>query len=434
MGRRPFSLPADVRAYLWEGSQAQVAARAQVSITVVQRWREETLHPEPLSGARSAPRKYSPTAYRSYPAEPPPEVLDLLGKLADSRISTETGIPTHIVRRWRIALNLPPGGWINFTLDPKASYEARYPGVLELLETCPLKDVARHFGVSTVTLAKVRKALGLPKLPRGTAKLSDENRNSRLEKRYPGLLSRLGIVSDGVLAAEYEITRSYLQLIRARLGIASFTEHRREDVVSDPSFGKETDLVLAAQYGLASQTVGKWRRDKGVPPSTDRGKVVEDFTPYLGKISDHKIATSFDVPIAFVQRARDKFGIPPLRRSPASPGFVAINQTQMMQMFEAGRSNIEIADFFGANPQYIGTLLNRQGVYRHGRRRSSTRASPCPKIDRDLVRKLLDEHKTYAEIAEVLGCASTTIGEIARKEFGVERGTNAFRKRREAQK
>jgi uncharacterized protein YerC len=430
VSRKPIPMPDEIRSILWRTSLDEIAQQAGVSTTVVIRWRAENPPSEQIVDGRGRTRKYQPQKRRSYPDEPPASVRELIGKVADGRISTETGIPTYIIRQWRISLKLPPGGWVNLTLDPKASYEAKYPGIVGLLETRPTCEVAKHFGVSAATVSNARRALGLPKIP---VKQSDETRDANLERRYPGLIARLGIISDGTLAAEYKVTRAYLQLIRARLGIVAFTKQRHESVVSDPSLGKETDRQIAARYGMGPQIVGRLRRARGLPAATTRGRAIEDFTPYLGKISDRKIAASFDVPVALVQRVRDRLGIPPLRPSPASPSFVAIDQKSVLRMALEGKSNIEIADFFGANPQYIGMLLNQKGVFRKGKQGRLGKATG-KRIDRDLVSKLLAEHKTYAEIAAVTGGASTTIGEIARKELGVERGTNAHKKRREALK
>ena len=228
---------------------------------------------------------------KTYSERAPEELVPLLGVLTDYEFGARAGVPSYIARRWRKAAGVAPAGWIYIR-----GYRRSVPVLAEA-------EVTRREGVR-----------GRPMSP-GTY-------SDKVEARHPGLVSKLGVVSDCLLAEEYGVSRQRLQQIRKRLGITSSTKNRQEvidqSILNAAKNGTEKVPagVIAVDTGASVAQVTRRAAQLGLSSSDRRARILEEMRPLFGVVSDHKIASTFDVPVGFVQRNRARLGIPPVRPSP----------------------------------------------------------------------------------------------------------------------
>lgn len=83
----------------------------------------------------------------------------------------------------------------------------------------------------------------------------------------PGVIDRLGVVSDGVIAEEIGVSRQAVSQMRIRLGIQS-TEDRREQLMISPELiaklGSASDIAIAKEFGLCVNRVRRARMERGI--------------------------------------------------------------------------------------------------------------------------------------------------------------------------
>jgi hypothetical protein len=78
--------------------------------------------------------------------------------------------------------------------------------------------------VARNTVCDLRRLMEIKGVRRGSLRLADNDYRARLTTRYgEDFMKRLGKESDGTLSDAFGVKRSYICLIRKRLGILSYT-------------------------------------------------------------------------------------------------------------------------------------------------------------------------------------------------------------------
>ena len=136
------------------------------------------------------------------------------------------------------------------------------------------QELADELGLSTAQVYTLRALLGLkrargrPKLHRDTLTKKASFRE-RIEKKYPGLFERLGIISDSDLGQEYKLCRERVRQFRHHFKIPRAPPKEiprapwKEEAL--PLLGTMTDTVMAKRFNVSITSVSKFRRSEGVP-------------------------------------------------------------------------------------------------------------------------------------------------------------------------
>jgi hypothetical protein len=163
-------------------------------------------------------------------------MLRLLGTLADREVAERFGIPLRTVRakRWRRGTPARPGRRLKI---------ARTADLARLLRRLN-EEVRRATGLSTMTVYRLRRELGVPNPPRPSV-------------WTPAALARLGTVPDAELARELGVGAAYVAQRRQRLGLL---RHRRWTPQEERQLGIAPNRHLAERLGRSLGAVELRRR------------------------------------------------------------------------------------------------------------------------------------------------------------------------------
>tara|TARA_R100001594_G_scaffold143083_1_gene190675 strand:+ start:243 stop:1127 length:885 start_codon:yes stop_codon:yes gene_type:complete len=259
----------------------------------------------------------------------PKEYIDLLGKVRDSEISRLSGISYQNIRNRRIALGIPKS-----SNAKKISHTKRQ-----------------------VILKK-----------------GEEVNLEALDKKYPGIVNKLGTQTDSSIAKQYNISRERVRQFRAMLFLCKVERNPIENLSTvdrrylDDNLGLMTDKSLAEQLGLKPAVVSQYRKNKNVNSlGANRRKLVLTQKHRLGKDSDSVIARHLNVYTNLVRDVRIELGIQPNPKNNPRWGSVkAIRETRnkrISEMYYAGCSDQEIAEELCLGVTYIGVLRRRLGLF-----------------------------------------------------------------------
>lgn len=244
--------------------------------------------------------------------------------------------------------------------------ESRYPGIMAKLGKVTDRVIASEYGITGAAVHLIRRKYNIP--PCATVKHGPKLRD--IETSYPGMFDRLGKDRDSALAAEYGISRERVRQYRLRYNINAVPRAYAFPNRAVRLLGVATDAELARKYNVPVPTIFNMRRKMGIPRAsvTSRtNRILEIAKDRLGKESDGKIAQSLGVSPILVCKYRNKHGIAPVRLSPRSAGFTPIDRDRVTQLFRDGCSDIEIAQQVNSTPKTVTLIRNQLGLHR-GRR------------------------------------------------------------------
>lgn len=273
---------------LGKASDAEVARRLRVSLTVVERERRRR------GIAAFRPRR-RPFVWNA-------RALALLGMASDREVAAELGVPHGTVNRKRRILGIP-----SFRPPPHTkSVKAWRPREEAMLGTKSDHDLARQLGCSVAAVSIRRRTLGIPAFGRVAVPV-------RWTKRW---LRRLGKLSDAALARQMGVALITVNRKRRALGIP--VGYAQGAVVFTPELRRllrEPNTVVRRRTGLKAETIRRLRAEHGIPsPPTFHDKPwTKRALARLGKIPDAKLAHELGVCTSAVRGRRLRAGIPASR-------------------------------------------------------------------------------------------------------------------------
>ena len=276
-----------------------------------------------------------------------------------------------------------------------------------LLGTMPDVEVASAVGAVTATVASWRRRLGIPK-PSRRGRVQDDP-----ERRYPGIIARLGVDPDNHIAADYGISRERVRQFRARFNIPRNNQRLELPPDGIAMLGRTPDSHIAEFLDLPLWFVRRERIKAGIPVSSPEAyyeRVISLEHGRVGVDSDRSIAHDLKIPVAQVVNYRRRHGIPPAVLSPRCEGFVPHDRERIARLFHEGRTDAEIAVELGTSAAVIGQIrVADLGLLRRSRQ---------PRIEPDRVAEIhrrLDAGETPWRIATALDMNPSTVASLARR-------------------
>ena len=203
---------------LGKSSDAEVSRRLGVSTTTVA-WKRRSLGIPPF---RAGKRKSKIRSKLSRVQ------ISRLGKAPDSVLSREWGLHRHQVALYRQELGIE-----NFV--QRSRNQTWTPEIVSRLGKEPDGVIANELGIPVKRVSNFRLQKGIlvanPK-NRSIAKSANTSRRSNSPLRKPwtaSQVSKLGKVSDRVLASELGISHQAIAQVRKRLGILPFTKDKKKN-------------------------------------------------------------------------------------------------------------------------------------------------------------------------------------------------------------
>lgn len=226
------------------------------------------------------------------------EMVAVLGTASDLEVAGLLGIPRHCVmdRRRRDGIRaFRPSGRRQERSLPWAAQD------LALLGQASDRDLAAQLGISTSTVQRKRRRLGLA---------SFGSPPTRLEwSEEP--LSLLGKVPDVELARCYAISSTAVKAERSRRGIAALRDHRPFEATPElVELLHKPSSEVRRQTGLDFHTTRRLRRRLGIAALTVRQwRWSPEILARLGKEFDRCVAEDLGVSTKRVAATRKELGI-----------------------------------------------------------------------------------------------------------------------------
>jgi DNA-binding CsgD family transcriptional regulator len=244
-----------------------------------------------------------------------------------------------------------------------------------LLGTMRDPELARMLGVNKGTLRALRLREGVamdPNLPKVIRKKPDAEATAHAEEKHPGILEKVGVVSDTDIAREYGISRAQVRNIRNRTSKQSpaanvFFPNRLDLPQSEVDrIGKEPDAKLAKEWGVSASSVCRWRKLNRIETfeNNDAWLKIAAAHDRVGQVSDLKLSLELQVSPHTIMKYRKKHNIKPVRASPASEHFVIVDKDELKRLIDEGKSIKEIATHFNRSPACIHAHKKSLGLTR----------------------------------------------------------------------
>jgi hypothetical protein len=236
-----------------------------------------------------------------------------------------------------------------------------------------------------------------------------------VERKYPGLVARLGVETDFAIAKAYGVSRQRVHQIRQRMDIEASYEPPEfpEDVA--PFLGTMPDTALAAKFDIPLGRVRMERAKRGISPFEYTPPVEEKINEVrhlVGEISDRKLAAQIGVHHADIFRFRQKYGIKTKVLSPQHDDFVPIDRAEVTRLFNEGKSDAEIAEAVGCSVGTVTGIRSRLGLLR------KEAGIPLTEEEQARILKLRRSGKSYAFISRALDRPMATISTFVRRTKG----------------
>lgn len=236
-------------------------------------------------------------------------------------------------------------------------------------------ELARMLGVNKGTLRALRLREGIamdPNLPKVIRKKPDAEAKAYAEEKHPGILEKVGVVSDTDIAREYGISRAQVRNIRNRTSKKSpaanvFFPHRLNLPQTElDRVGKESDAKLAKEWGVSASSVCRWRKLNGIETfeNDEARKKIEAAHDRVGLVSDIKLSIELHVSPHSIMKYRKEHNIKPVRASPASEHFVPIDKDELKRLIDEGKTVKEIATHFNRSCSCIQAHKKSLGLTR----------------------------------------------------------------------
>ena len=277
-----------------------------------------------------------------------------------------------------------------------------------LLGTLPDNRVARIAGVSP-GLAKrwriEREICGSSHMGGASLSLAE-----RTESKYPGLVGRLGTTTDAGLADDYGLSRERVRQIREAVGKSKYQppipECLREAV------GKFPDKALANLFDMKVSHVQRLRQSQDVPAYQKWRERLDALQPLLGKFADNRLAVLGGVPSQYLSRERLRLGIASFTVSPAHADFQKLDREVIRRLVEKGHTDDEIAILLECNGGSVAQIRTGElKLYKNGKGRGPT----LTKYKIGKIRKMYREGASVRSIAEATGHSWGTVKKYVRK-------------------
>lgn len=335
--------------------------------------------------------------------ELPPQLLEQLGKLSDAEIARRAGMVVATVRRIRTELGIPGRKERTQSLRKKAE---------ALMPQCTDAEIATNLQISPSRVFSWRTECRIKYQGQKEA-AAPPQQITHFEAKYPGLHADLGRTPDAELGRRYGISRERVRQFRSMLGIAQASSapplrSQLPDSVKS-QLGSRPDKQLAREIGVDAHHIRRLRCELGIPAHSPYAGVQDQLAHLFGKVSDIQIAREYGVPAQTVRSWRQKAGIDPFMVSPVRAG-VKVPRDGVRQLFEAGKSDEELAQHYCTSIRYVQNVRRELGLYRGPRTPRRSR-----KVDPQEVSRLHEEGIPGTEIARRLGCVPNTIYRILRE-------------------
>ena len=159
-------------------------------------------------GRRKTLEQIKETAEQNHPG-----ITSLLGRYSASFVAKRYGLSRSWIHQLRLNLQIPP--------PSRLTIEEKYPGILSSLGRYSDTFVAKRYGLSRGRIFQLRSNLQIPPYRNvsGPEPLASDDYALTVEKRYPGILSCLGLVQDNQIACHYGVSPQMIFGIRKRLSI-----------------------------------------------------------------------------------------------------------------------------------------------------------------------------------------------------------------------
>lgn len=232
----------------------------------------------------------------------------------------------------------------------------------------PDVEIARQFGIQLYVVRKWRQDAGVP--PKRSEQDPIDVQRARVEARHPGIVAQLGVVRDADIARQYGITRARVGQIREQLNISAVAiPEIPGEVVA--LVGVLPDKEIASLSGITAPRIRNIREQMGIPVVAQASRyepVIDAVRHRVGVDSDHQIAKDLGIPPQRVYDYRHRRGIPAARISPRCPEFVKLDRDAIRRRVEEGATDEEIAAAMGSTRASIAMIRTRDlKLYRDGR-------------------------------------------------------------------
>jgi hypothetical protein len=247
-------------------------------------------------------------------------------------------------------------------------FEKKYPGLRELLPTASAKELAEKYTLTDDAIRNMRKRFGVPALDlrRGPKPRPPQIAADTTERKYPGLLARLGKEQDIDLAKEYGLSRERIRQLRSRLTERPTYRAKAKAEIFD-KLAALGDVVanthsadLAKKTGLPEYWINQYKGARGIPALSAK----LDLAPVkhlLGTMSDLALGRKLGHAASTIARAREDFGIPPFQ---AHSRWHPLPKDEIFKLFAEGKTDQEIAEAVDSSWQSIRHFRQVHGFTR----------------------------------------------------------------------
>ncbi|GHA78394.1 hypothetical protein GCM10009007_19250 [Formosimonas limnophila] len=248
------------------------------------------------------------------------EMLSRLGTQSDASLSRLWGVSGTRIQAKRTQLNIPACPTPEWT-----------PDKLALLGTAPDKELANQWGFPAHKVSTRRKRLGIPA----------HHQKSPNTVWTSEMLAVLGTDADSVIAARLNLPHTVVHKKRAQLGIKAAHATAPAFKWTDETIallGKHSDAAIGKQLGIHHACVGDKRRLLGIkaylPPHVKPPKArtrtiwTDDMLNKLGTDTDRALAKQFGIGTKVVCLKRHAQGITPYGKK-AQPINTQTNSLEM---------------------------------------------------------------------------------------------------------
>ena len=274
-----------------------------------------------------------------------------------------------------------------------------------LLGHVPDSKVAQVAEVSNYVARRWREDRGIPPFSGGRGRPSSKaSMRERVEKKHEGLWGQLGTMRDSELGSIYGLSRERIRQFRKEAGIPKFTPPTNpllEEVV-----GRFPDKDLADLFETTAPHVQRLRASKDRAPYRKWAERLEALRPLLGHFSDCRLAVLSGMPAQYVTRARAKEGIEAFTPSPRSKDFPKLDRDMIRRLVGKGHSDKEVGILMGCHAGSIAIIRTTEldlyrGVKRGGK--------PLSRYKVTKIRNLYRSGVTVYAVARETGHSESTV-------------------------
>lgn len=197
-------------------------------------------------------------------------------------------------------------------------------------------------------------------------------------KKHPGLAELLGVVPDAELGRQFGLTRSRVHQLRKQMGLTKVLRANDPEIevkllAVEDKIGKVSDSSIARELGIGFDQVRARRKVLNRPVFIDtiREEKWNQIKDRAGKVTDGVLAKEIGVSINTVLLWRKRYGIESAHVSPRSKRFQPVDRNKLIELFNQGLSDEEIAATLNAKLSYLPMIRRKLGLLRAAGRGSN---------------------------------------------------------------